>query len=163
MDLQVKKEFNELAQKFETGEFDLKTVSNIIVLVRRYRKEISNIAAKLLLEIPLNVLQNDVELNDKENWIDDNRGYFEGNITWVDDNFKNEWKKRFSSGNFGIEDIIELCKIVSSDFEEHRSSCEFLLRNVEVTLRDDVTVLSYSNFYNSGRVFASQIFKAIEI
>lgn len=163
MDLQIKKNFNELARKFEKNEFDLQTVSSLLVLVRRNRKEISNTAAELLLDIPLNVLQNDIELKDKQKWINDNREYFAGNITWVDENFENEWKQKFSSGNYGIEDIIELCKIVRSDFDKYRSSCEFLLRNVEVTLRDDVIVLNYSNFYNSGRVFASQIFKAIEI
>lgn len=40
---------------------------------------------------------------------------------------------------------------------------EFLLRNVEVTIRDDVKVKEYSNFYNSGNVFASHILKAIGI
>lgn len=161
MKLQTKRDFNKLAQEFMNNKFDLTTVSNLIVLVRGYNKEISKYEAELLLEIPLNVLSNDVELIDESEWADKNAGYFEGNITWTDDDFKNFWKSKFSSGKYGLKDIIELCKVVSEDFEKYRNSCEFLLRNVEVTLRDDVKIKKSSNFKDSGNVFSSHILKAI--
>ena len=161
MELQTKKDFNKLAQEFMNDKFSLTTVSNLIVLVRRYRKEFSKDEAKLLLEIPLNVLSNDVELINELEWADKPSGYFGGNITWIDDDFKNTWKPKFSSGNYGLKDIIELCKVVSEDFHKYRSSCEFLLRNVEVTLRDDVKIKKSSNFKDSGNVFSSHILKVI--
>lgn len=163
MKLQAKRDFNELAQFFLEGNFNLGTVSNLIILVRRYRNEISEIEAKKLLEIPLNILENDVELIDENNWASRNADYFAGNITWVDGDFEKTWKNKFHSEQYGLEEIYELCKIVSDNFEEHRSSCEFLLRNIEVTIRDDVKVEEYSNFFDSGNVFALHILKAINI
>lgn len=163
MCLQLKKDFNELAKKFETNKFDLKTVSQLIELVRLYKQELSANSARILLEVPLNVIKYDVELKDKETWVNSNREYFSNNIIVEDKDFKKKWRQKFSNDDYDTQDIFELAKIVSEDFEKYRYSCEYLLRLIEVTIRDDVNLFDDSNFYKSGKIFSSHIIKAIEV
>lgn len=162
-DLQLKRDFNEIADEFLAGNFDPTTVSKIITLIREYQGKLSPEQVKILLEIPINVLENDVELINPDLWVSHNRGYFSGNITWVESEYFDDIKKRFATGNFGLGDIIELAKTVQNDYENLYSASEFLLRNVEVTLRDDVQLKGYTSFHKSGNVFSEQVKKAINL
>lgn len=162
MNLETKREFNEIAVAFKEDKFNCKTVSELVRLTREYKKDITNEEAKALLEIPLGVLKNDVELINPKKWSSEQGGYFAGNITWVDDAFKAKWKSVFTDYDFSLEDIYNLSKIVSDDFEKYRSASEFLLRNAEVTLRDDVKIKKTSNFSKSGQVFYSHILSVLK-
>lgn len=163
MKLQVQRDFYKVANEFKSGQYDIDIVSRIIVLVREYREELTVEAAKALLEIPINVLEKDVELINDKTWALDNSSYFYGNITWMDSTFQEKWRTKFASGSYTLEDIAELCRIISSNFDIYRSASEFLLRNVEVTLRDDVRLYKYSNFNDSGFVFYKKIVEAINL
>lgn len=144
MNLECKNDFINVVKKFEKG-FDVSTASLFIVYVRAHRKEISAEEAKLLLEIPLLVLKN-AYLIDPKNWVEKRGSYFAGNITWAEESFTKEWKSRFR-GNFSLYDIIYLCEIIANDFDTYRIPSEFLLRNVEVTIRDDIDLFSNGNEY----------------
>lgn len=144
MNLECKNDFINVAKNFEKG-FDVSTVSMLIIYIRSHRKEINAKEAKSLLEIPIEVLKNAYLINPKE-WTETKGGYFAGNITWAEESFTKEWKSRFRE-EFDLNDIIELCEVIASDFDTYRIPSEFLLRNVEVTIRDDINLFSNLNGY----------------
>ncbi|MEG0133513.1 MAG: hypothetical protein RR891_06120 [Clostridium sp.] len=162
MELQTKRNFNVIAKEFESNNFKIETVSQIIVCLRKHKSDLTDQQAKTLLQIPIDVLENDVELKNEIKWQQENSSYFAGNITWADDDFKRLWKDKFTNKSYDLMDIAELCKTVANNFTKYREASEFLLRNVEVTLRDDVDIRSYSNFYKSGNVFSNEILNVIK-
>ena len=161
--LDIKRDFGRISQEFREGNFSLQTVSRLIEIIRLYRKNLTPETASILLEIPINVLENDVELKNSEKWVKENSDYFAGNITWVDSDFLIDMKKKFYEGKFDLNTIIKLTRHVKDNFEELWSASEFLLRNTEVTIRDDVEISKYSNFSHSGNTFANQIDSALSI
>lgn len=161
MESEIKSKFYEIAKEFKNDQFDLKTVARIIIFIRSERKDLTAQEARLLLQIPINVLENDIELINKPKWVEENGSYFVGNITWADNEFTDKWKTRFSKDNFGLADMVELCKIIADDFDKYRSCCEFVLRNPEVTLRNDVKLKKSSNFNYRGELYYEEILKAL--
>lgn len=161
--MQMERDLNSISKLFKLGEFDLQTVSNLVVYIRQYRHLLTAEQAALLLEIPIDILKNDVELIKPNKWQIDNADYFGGNIIWVSTEYFDELKKKFYSADFELEDIIDIAEHVKNDYENLSSASEFLLRNVEVVIRDDLNLVSYSNFKDSGEIFAKYIDKAINI
>lgn len=161
--IQMERDLNSISRLFKSGEYDLQTISKLVVYIRKYRNLLTPDQAALLLEIPINILKNDVELKSPNKWQKDNAEYFGGNITWVKTEYFNELRKKFFSANFELDDIIDIAEHVKDDYENLSRASEFLLRNVEVAIRDDVNVLRYSDFKDSGAVFAKYIDKAIDI
>ncbi|GEM_PF-2453458 len=162
MELQTKRDFNVIAKEFESNNFGVKAVSQIISCVRMHKSDLTDKQARTLLQIPIDILENDVELKNRAKWQQDNSSYFAGNITGTDDDFARLWKGKFANKSYDLMDIAELCKTVAYDFTKYRGASEFLLRNIEVTLRDDVDVRSCSNFYKSGNVFSNEILSVIK-
>ena len=161
--MDMERDLNSISKLFKLGEFNLQTISNLVVYIREHRRLLTPEQAALLLEIPINVLKNDVELKKPAKWKIDNADYFGGNITWVSTKYFDELKKKFYSANFELGDIIDIAEHVKNDYDNLSSASEFLLRNVEVVIRDDVDLTSYSNFHDSGAVFSKYIDKAIGI
>ncbi|MBC9783531.1 hypothetical protein H1S01_03265 [Heliobacterium chlorum] len=162
MELNMLREFNLVSEQFERGQYNLGIISSLIVKIRRFNKSLTPEQAQILLEIPKNVLQNDVTLKDDEGkWARTNAGYFSGNMTQTKDPFIREMKAKFSSGNYELADIARLTEYTQKNFK--KLEVEFILRNPEVTLRDDVELIPGSSFLQSGRVFAAVINKALSI
>lgn len=157
MKFDTKRLFYDIAQKFKDNEYSISTVSEIITTLRENKDEITDLEAEKLLEIPINILKNDVDIQDEKNWANDNASYFGSNVTWVDSNFQEKWKNKFYSKNFQLSDVIELTEIVKNNFKKYRDASEFLLRNAEVTLRDDVVLKSHSSFKRHGDFFYEEI------
>lgn len=158
--LSIVRDFFILKESFENGDFSLQTVSDLIVTIRTHHSKLTNEQANLLLEIPLNVLKNDVELKNSISWQESRRGYFLGNMNTDDTDFVKNLKEKVASASFNLEDIFSLIKYVQDNFEELSTSVDFLLRNAEVTIRDDVRLYSSSTFNNSGKAFARCIDRA---
>ena len=153
MELETRRLFFNIAQKFQQNNYTISTVSKIIVILRKNKGQITDLEAKRLLEIPINILKNDVEVINKEKWINENSSYFAGNVTCVGNAFQQKWGKKFYNGDFDLSDIIELTEIVKNNFGNYRGASEYLLRNAEATLRDDVILKSYSTFLKDGIFF----------
>ena len=68
-------------------------------------------------------------------------------------------KERIKTESYGLEYICELTRHIQANFEKALSK-EFLLRNAEVTIRNDVTLYPYSTFNQSGKAFAHYIERA---
>lgn len=157
--LSIVRDFFMLKESFENGDFSLQTISDLIVTIRTHHDKLTSEQANLLLEIPLNVLENDVELKNSGSWQESKRGYFLGNMNTGDTDLK-YLKERIASETFNLKDIFSLTKYVQDNFEELSISVDFLLRNAEVTIRDDVRLYSYSTFNKSGKAFAHYIERA---
>ncbi|MEK5393987.1 hypothetical protein NSQ59_27185 [Margalitia sp. FSL K6-0131] len=158
-DLSMVRDFFIIKEAFENGDFSLQTISDLIVTIRTYRNKLTSEQAVLLLDIPLNVLENDVELKDNGLWQKSNRDYFSGNMNVHDSDYIKELKERITLASFGLKDIYDLTKYVQGNFKV-LSGVDFLLRNAEVTIRDDVKLKTYSTFNNSGKAFAFYIERA---
>ncbi len=161
--MMMRRDFHLISEEFKTENFTLQTVSRLIEQIRLYKNNLTKEQAVLLLEIPISILENDVEIMGSGRWSKTNGHYFSGNITWVNSDYFTKLKEKFASCKFGLEDIIDLARQVRDNFEELSSASDFLLRNVEVTLRDDVKLIAGSTFEKSGKVFAENIDKAIQI
>lgn len=72
------------------------------------------------------------KINNQEKWIRNNSGYFGGNAFISD-----LWKQKFNTGDFTHNSLVEYMNEIKA--EPTKSNFDFSLRNVEVTLRDDVT------------------------
>jgi hypothetical protein len=154
--------FNEISEEFMSADFGLDTVSSLIACMRLQRKNLSNDQMKNLLEIPIDVLSNDVVLkNDKEFQAEAN--YFYGNIGSLarDHEYLQSFISRMNAGELTLNDMISYTKYIQDNPPLHES--DFLLRNTEVTIRDFVQLSSLNNFRRSGRVFANLIDRIIGI
>ncbi|WP_322904796.1 hypothetical protein [Paenibacillus campi] len=160
--LSMLRNFNELYEDFQNGQFDLVTVSNILVSIRKYENDLTHEQIKLLLNIPINIMEHDVEISNYSEFMEFG-GYFSGNITSQDDEILNKFKEKFRLKQYDLQDIISLTKYVQDNIELIDSDIELILRNPEVTIRDDIKLLEYSNFKKSGRVFAKQIKEAVDL
>lgn len=137
MNIECKENFLGIAKKFERERtLSCTTVSCLIEYIRLHKREISAEEAKALLEIPIEVLKNAYLICPKR-YVEMKGGYFSRNITWTEEPFTSQWRSRFE-GKFDLNEIIELTEIVANNFEKYRLASEFLLRNAEVTIREDV-------------------------
>ncbi len=161
-DMTMERDFNVFKEDFLNGDFDLNTIVELIIKVRHYRNKLTSEQAAILLEIPLNVLENDVELKNNGDWQRRNSDHFSGNMGANIDYIK-ELRDKIMSNNYELNDIYDLTKYVQENFASLSGSVEYLLRNAEVTIRNDVNLYSYSNFNKSGKVFAKYIEKALNI
>ena len=162
--LNLQRVFNEYSKKFKSDDFNLGTIEKLVDDIRFSIPELTKDELNLLLEIPIDVLKHDVDLIDLKNWQKENSEYFSGNMYLKDDEFISNLNVKFSSGDFYLEDIIEIAVYVKDNYEKltekYGSSLEIILRNVEVTFRD-VKLINVDNFNASGNIFAKHIDKAI--
>lgn len=151
------RDFNLISRAFLSDDFSLSTVSELIVTIRSYRYKLTQEQISDLLDIPINILEEDVELKNATAYLS-NGHYFAGNITVKGDSFLDSIRLKFeNSPSFDLVDIIDLTKYIRDNISVVNRDLDFILRNTEVTLRDDVHLLSLSNFQRSGRVFAKII------
>ena len=148
-DLSAVRDFDVIRKNFESGNFSLQTITELIIKIREHRYKLSDKEASGLLEIPVNVLKNDVELVNENTWKNQNSGYFSGNMTAKYDAYVCEMREKIERKEFSFEDIVELTMYVKDNFKELKGDVDFILRNPEVTIRDDVRLYPYSNFKES--------------
>lgn len=154
MKLQTQIKFAEIYSKFQHEEHTLTDISELVRLVRVNRKDIPDDVKKILLSIPLCVLENQVELTNPADWSSNNGSYFAGNYA------QEPLHSRFKSKKFDLNIMVECLNEIIADSSKLNS--DFHLRNPEVTLRDYVKVKIYSNFKESGIIFAHIMDKAFD-
>ncbi len=154
MELQTQIKFAQLYSKFYNEEHTPSDAGKLIEILRENKHFISDTSAQLLLQIPLCVLENQVELKDADNWASANGSYFSGNYA------QEPYHSIFAKGDFNLEDVVNCLKEIISDSSKLNSN--FHLRNPEVTLQHDVNVKEFSNFKESGKLFARIMDKAFD-
>lgn len=155
--LQTIRNFQPIKEAFESGSYDLGTVATLLSEIRANRNNLSGRQAMMLLEIPLNVLKEDVQLKTRESWAMENRTYFSGNMNSTGDAYLDQLKQTFESGVFKLQEIYDLTAYVRANFISLDGRVEFLLRNAESTLSFDAQLMKGSTFYDTGRAFAKHI------
>lgn len=156
MTLQTQIQFAKIYSKLVHEKHDVSDISKLISTIRLNSENISDDAKKLLLSIPLCVLNNHVELSVSRNiWSSKNGSYFAGNFA------QEPFHSKFKSNNFDLEDISNSLEDIISDSIKLNS--DFHLRNPEVTLRDDVMVKEFSDFKECGKIFARAMEKAFDL
>lgn len=154
MNLQTQIKFAEIYSKLQHEEHTPADIGQLIYILRMNRKNISDDAKKLLLAIPLCVLENQVELTNSDDWSSENGSYFAGNYA------QEPLHSRFESKKFDLDIMVDCLNEIISD--ESKLNSDFHLRNPEVTLCNDVKVKKYSNFKESGKIFARIMDKAFD-
>lgn len=153
MDLQTQVKFAVIYSNLKKEIHTLQDISQIITITRHNSKNISLESKKLLLSIPQCVLATQVELiHPEKKWANARSIYFAGNYG------PGEMRSIFKSKNFDLSTIIDCMNDIMTSKTGLES--DFLLRNPEVTLRDDVKILSYRNFVESGPIYAEIMQKA---
>ena len=153
MDLQTQTKFSEIYSKFNNEKNTPSDIGKLIEILRNNKQSISDESKKLLLQIPLCVLENQVEIKNITEWAKKNGHYFAGNYA------QEPFHSRFESENFDLNIMVECLKEIISDSSKLNS--DFHLRNLEVTLQWDVSLKDYSNFKESGKLFANIMDKAL--
>lgn len=164
----TKRRFQKISNKFKIGDFNLNTIAIIIDDIRFSVGELNSDEVKLLLEIPISVLKLDVDLNDESQWSKENMDYFAGNLC-IEDEFVMDLRKKVLEGHYGINDMLRSLEYVKDNYNSlinrHGRSIELILRNPEVTLREDCKLLKgkEGEFRNSGKLFAQCVENAINL
>lgn len=154
MDLQTQIKFADIYSKFYNEKHTPSDIGKLIQMLRENKQHISDESKKVLLQIPLCVLENQVEIENVSDWAEKNSHYFAGNYA------QEPLHSRFESKNFDISIMVECLNEIIADTSKLNS--DFHLRNPEVTLRDDVHIKDYSNFKESGKLFAHIMDKAFD-
>lgn len=155
MDLATQVKFAAVYSDFCNETHTPTDVSMIIQAIRENKRVISDEAKITLLQIPLFVLGNQVELKDEDFWSKKNGDYFAGN--WKEEPLHS----KFISTDFDLTTIEKGLQLIMGDPKLLNS--DLYLRNPEVTLRDDVRVKEYSSFKESGKIFARLMEKAFDL
>ena len=164
--LTLKRRFSKISNKFKKGNFDLNTVAGIIDEIRFSIGELTSDEVELLLEIPISVLKLNVDLNDKSTWYQENLDYFAGNLC-IEDDFVMDLRKKVLEGKCGIDDMWDSLEYVKNNYNKlrtrHGRNIELILRNPEVTIREDCKIINEDEFRNNGELFAQYVEKAIKL
>ena len=135
----------------------LRDIGNLITQIRASRHKISDEAKKCMLEIPLTVLKEQVELNtDISSWTSSEGSYFAGNCV-----HNAKYKSIFENRTFNLDTMVVLLEDIMNDPAMLNS--DFYLRNPEVTIHRFVSVKEFSNFENSGLLFAHVMEEAFRL
>lgn len=164
--LSIKNRFLKVGNKFRTGDFNLITIATIIDEIRYSLGELTSDEVRLLLEIPISVLKVDVDLSDDSLWCQENMDYFAGNLC-IEDDFGMDLRKKVLEGNCDINDMLRSLEYVKDNYNSlinrHGRNVELILRNPEVTLREDCKIVDEDKFRSKGELFAKYIDKAINL
>lgn len=162
-DLHVKRSFNTISQEFLSNDFDLRSIAHLLAKIREHREHLTSEQYRNLLEIPIDVLRNDVVLLDEKDYQTHGGEYFYGNIGGraEDHEFLQYFVGRIKAEELTLNDMVAYTKCIQDN--PSLQSNDYLLRNPEVTLRNYVKLYSPGNFMESGRVFANLIDRVIGI
>lgn len=154
MEAKTKEIFFSIHSKFLNNEHTLADIANLIENIRYNKHSISDDATKILLQIPLCVLENQVEIKNTVSWAEQNGHYFAGNYA------QEPFHSRFESKNFDLNIMVQCLYDIMTDPSKLNS--DYHLRNPEATLRDFVTIKEHTNFKESGNYFACLMEKAFD-
>ena len=153
--VEVQVEFAEILVKLRERRATVSDLSQLPSLVRYHKKEIPDNVKIAILGIPSILLRDKCELKKSvSKWAGENGEYFAGNCVNLE-----EWKEKFNSKCFDLNDMSNFMKYVLEDSQ--RLNSDFYLRNPEVTLRDEVCIKDEKKFQNEQIIYAMVLEKAL--
>lgn len=147
--------FSNIYSKFCSETHSPADIGTLIELIRYHKQEISDDAKTTLLQIPLCALKNQLDVPDEYSWAIKNGDYFAGNYS------DEPLHSQFDSKKFDLSIMVDCLEAILADTKKLNS--DFCLRNPEVTLTHDVVVKEYSNFKESGKIYALVMEKAFNL
>ena len=167
--LRTIRKISEISQEFETGKFDLHTVARLISVIADSYRALSGEQLESLLQIPLDLLEHDVELTDPMHWSTQRAHNFAADILVdqcgqdaIHEGKMAEMRKKFESGCFNLSDVWDLTSYVQENHDKLGIAVESALRIIEYTfLYDDIACREHSKYMCSGRAFAIHINKTM--
>ena len=164
--LSLRNRFLKVGNKFRTGDFNLITVATIIDEIRYSVGELTSNEVRVLLEIPISVLKDDVSLKNEVLWCRENKDYFAGNLC-IEDDFGMDLRKKVLECSCDISDMLQSLEYVKDNYNRlinrHGRNIELILRNPEVTLREDCIIVNEDKFRSKGELFSKYIDKAVNL
>lgn len=158
MENKVKKSLEGVLNNLKNNIVSNSDMAAICEDIRMYRKYLTNKEKEELLQILIYVLDNMCKIKGSEKiWAKNNSEYFSGNMCGRDE-LCDKYKLKFNSCCFKLEDISQLAKDIAQNEEYYNN--DFYLRNVEVTLRDDVKITK-SLLKKEGYLLADKLEKII--
>ena len=155
MELEIQANFVEILKKLRGRQATLSDISQLIVLVRCYKKKIPDEIKRVILSIPNIILREQCKLkNGAEDWANKFGEYFSNNCVEL-----TEWQKKFGSKNFDLQDMSDFMEYILE--EPKRLNSDFYLRNPEVTLRESVCLKSERKFQYEQIRYALILEKAL--
>jgi hypothetical protein len=154
--------FYKITNEFRCQKHSLNTFVSLVEEIRSNINNMNQTQIQGALDSVIFVLRSS-KLKEPLKWSKKNNEYFSGNIIVKSDKdkFLIDLKNKFGSGNYSLSDIVGLAEFVRDYYdrlkEQRGSQVELLLRNVEVTLRDDIEVKDEMDFYKNGIMFACDI------
>lgn len=160
--LNMRKSFRKIYEEIKQNNIQLETISEILTLVREYRYKLNEFEVANLLDIPIDVLRNHVVVIDKKSFLRSG-SYFAGNMNTTNDEYMKSFKKKFENQNFSLDDISEILEYAQKNFKVLGNSIDFILRNPEVVIRDDVKLQSTKKFNESSKIYCDKIENVLSI
>lgn len=154
MNLQIQIKFAEIYSKFQHENHTPKDIGILIGILRFNDHYISDDSKKLLLQIPLCVFANQVEVTNTAHWAKYNGAYFAENYP------EEPLHSRFESNDFDLSIMVECLNEIISDPSKLNSGIH--LRIPEAPLIHEVSVKENSNFKECGKLFAHIMDKAFD-
>lgn len=165
--LVLKRKFNKINKSFKDNNFNLDTIAELLEEIRFNITGFSKSEFDLLMKVPYEILKHDCQLKDKEKWVEENREYFSGNVEWLKDEYFENLGYKFTKNMYCIDDLLGTVKYISDNYEllikKFGRGIETPLRNIEVTIRDDVNLICFKQFNSKGNIFAQCIDEAINL
>lgn len=160
--------FYQISNKFRCKEHSLNTFASLVEEIRHNIGNLNQTQVQGSLDNVVYVLENS-RLKEPTLWSKKNSEHFSGNIIIKSDkdNFLIKLKDKFDSGKYELDDIKKLTVFVRDYYDrlvkQRGNQVELLLRNVEVTLREDIEVNNEIDFYDNGVKFACDIEDSLEM
>ena len=107
-------------------------------LLMMNRNELNTKEVNSILDLFIYGLENSKIKNQNE-WSKDNSEHFSGNCFLSD-----VWKRKFSNGEYTLDSLVDYVKLIKA--EPTSKNLDYSLRNVEATLRDDVTYQDFKMY-----------------
>ncbi len=155
----LQKELEKFALAFKNQEFDLKMISKIVTLIREEKGILKVEQKRVLLNISIDVLENEVSIANAKSFY--NEGHYFANNMYSSEVESEKIRKKFLSGNYSLEDITDIVRLVRDRYIDTNMELEFMLRNPEVVLRDDVQINNLQSFLEKGKIYYSYVQQAI--
>ena len=157
------KEFMLISHELKSNESNLSTVANLLSLIWKYNKRLSNEQFALLMEIPLDLLAANGTLKEEESiGAEANGRFFADNIIWEDSLLLGVLKEKFLTKDFYLGYIVSLVEELRNKASKLKNSSGFLLTIIENVIREDINIVNMEQFKSMSISYSKEIESLME-
>lgn len=155
--INVLRDFNIIYQKFNEKSATLEEIETLLSLVRKHKGNLSDEQIISILEIPQNVIREDIELN---NPLKQSGSYFSKNIRNPKKaKFLGDLATKFGQNEIYKDDVADLIAYCQKEIDSERNELEFYLRVPEVILGFGNSILKNEDGFRKAQYVFARILK----